>query len=422
MMTLESPKTLYDQLIDVSLSRVTCFLDTKTIQSGRDFEEDIVANLRKADWLVCIYTGEQNDYCGYEIGVFKNINNIPSSAKDERLVCLHDVDTLPGVFRNHQNHRITFPDDARSQVDFDDDSFYRSSPITSFFKNFYRYKNLYVTTSDGDGAERQIAKILHQSKRLTEAFKTARRHDVLADTPTQLRLEVSITDNARSNLTSVPDDAEITGTYQSFGLFGLMPHMVNRQLPVASWGQLKRVMTPTGSPTPIWLEDLEQDMVNAANGVALTGREVSFNRDRKIWRPVLYRHLLYEGGGHRFEILFVQTLPRQFLGASRTSALLATIIMASRFRFKYFEESDTTDASFKTELTSKTVEIKCRQLVYDLECLDYEAMEFGLDPQGFVKAFGEEEQSLAESFLETWNEAKKKLVDVVRPVSGPRPD
>jgi hypothetical protein len=412
---------LYEELIEVNPARVNCFLDTKKIESGRDFEDDLISASDQADWLICIYTGEQSEYCGYEIGVFKKTRSILSATKDDRLVCLHDVDNLPGVFRNHQNHVIRFPQKTGPSVVFDEDAFYLNSPIAAFFKNFYKYKGLYVP-GDPDEAQRQIGKLIRQSKRITEAFKAGRVDKVLADTPTQLLMEVRIHNNSGDALSTVPNEAEITGTFQSLGLFGLMPHMVNRQLPVATWGRLKQVLTPPGSPIPIWVENLEQDMVNAANGLALIGREMSFNRNQKIWRPILYKHVLYEGGGHKFEILFVETLPRQFLGAKSTSALLAAIIMASRFRFAYFEESDVTNASVTAELGYKTAETKCRQLVYDLERLEYEAMEFGLDAQSFIVAFGEEKKALAESFIETWEDAKEKFLSVVRPFGGPIPE
>src|SRR4051812_19566757 len=391
-------QALYEELIEVNPFRVSCFLDTKKIQAGRNFEDDLNVALDQADWLVCIYTGEQSEYCGYEIGIFKKTRGITSEDRDDRLVCLHDVENLPGVFRNHQNTSIIFPPDPKSPAAIDENSFYLNSPIATFFKNFYKYKGLYVAR-DADEAQSQLAKLVRQSKRVVEAFKIARRSDVLSDTPTQLLMEVCVPAHSEQRLTGIPDQAEITGTFQSLGLFGLMPHMANRQLPVTNWGRLKHVLKQSGSPNPLWIETLEQDMVNAANGLTLTGLEMSFSRGQKVWRPILYRHVLYEGGNHKFEILFVETLPRQFLGAKTTSALLAAIIMASRFRFAYFEESSGDDMPFTNDPSYRAIDIKCRQLIYDIERLEHEAMEFGLEPESFIKAFGEENKALAESFI-----------------------
>jgi hypothetical protein len=410
-------QALYEELIDVNPDRVNCFLDTRKIQSGRNFESELDYALDQADWLVCIYTGEQSEYCGYEIGVFKKTRGITSETNDSRLVCIHDVESLPGVFRNHQNNMVIFPPEPQPSATFDTNSFYLSSPIASFFKNFYKYKSLYVP-KDSDDAQRQLAKLVRQSRRITEAFKAARGNDVRADTPTQLCIELSFPGCSENFLTKIPEEAEITGTFQSLGLFGLMPHMANRQLPVTSWGRLKQVMNPNHSRIPLWIENLEQDMINAANGLALTGSEISFGKNGKIWRPILNRHILYEGGGHTFEIIFVETIPRQFLGAKTTSALLASIIMASRFRFAYFEEPDASNIDFRNDMNDKVVDIKCRQLIYDVERLEHEAMEFGLDNSSFLKAFGEENKALAESFISNWEAAKREFLSTVRPAAG----
>jgi len=413
----EIAQALYDELIDVNPNRVNCFLDTRKIQSGRNFEDELDHALDQADWLVCIYTGEQSEYCGYEVGVFKKTRGISSKTDDSRLVCMHDVESLPGVFRNHQNNMVIFPTETQSSPTFDENSFYLSSPIASFFKNFYKYKDLYVP-KDSDDAQRQLAKLVRQTRRITEAFKAARRTDILADTPTQLCIELSILGCSEKLLTKIPDEAEITGTFQSLGLFGLMPHMANRQLPVTSWGRLKQVMNPNRGRTPLWIENLEQDMMNAANSLALTGLVMSFGSNGKIWRPILNKHVLYEGGGHKFEIIFVETIPRQFLGAKTTSALLASIIMASRFRFAYFEELDAFNIDFRSDLNGRAVDIRCRQLIYDVERLEHEAMEFGLDYSSFIKAFGEENKALAESFTSNWETAKREFLSTVRPAAG----
>ena len=251
-------QALYEELIDVNSTRVNCFLDTKIIQSGRNFEDELTIALKQADWLVCIYTGEPSEYCGYEIGIFKTTRSIPSGVKDDRLVCLHDVENPPGVFRNHQNSVITFPPAAKTASSFDENSFYLNSSISTFFKNFYKYKGLYVP-KDADEGQRQITKLVRQSKRITEAFKAARTTDVLADTPTQLLIDVSVSAKAGERMTEVPDESEITGTFQSLGLFGLMPHMVNRQLPITTWGRLKEVLAQkVGGRSPFWIESLDR--------------------------------------------------------------------------------------------------------------------------------------------------------------------
>src|SRR3712207_8687045 len=51
----------------------------------------------------------------------------------------------------------------------------------------------------------------------------------------------------------------------------------------------------------------------------------------------------------------------------------------------------------------------CRQLCYDLERIQHEAMELGLvDASAFVKAFGEDKKAVAESFLQVSRRARDR--------------
>ena len=62
--------------------------------------------------------------------------------------------------------------------------------------------------------------------------------------------------------------------------------------------------------------------------------------------------------------------------------------MACRFRFAYFEKSDASRIVHNSATGKLEDEIRCRQLLYDIERVDHEAMEFGLDIDAFMKAFG----------------------------------
>src|ERR1700730_40326 len=62
-------KALKKQLTKVNPGRVRCFLDSDGIDAGTLWEKNLLVELKKADWLVCVFTGEQSDYCGYEVGI-----------------------------------------------------------------------------------------------------------------------------------------------------------------------------------------------------------------------------------------------------------------------------------------------------------------------------------------------------------------
>ena len=395
---------LYEELKEIDKKRVHCFLDTQSIDSGVDWDEKLNQELKSADWLICVYTGEQSEFCGYEIGVFAEVNGLSQRSPQSRLVCLHDVQPpLPGVFRAYQNRLIVFPSpltQSAGAAPFDEAAFYLRTPVAKFFSDVYKYKGLYVPT-DASESQRQVQMLARQSNRITEAFKAARGSDILANTPTQLGMEVAVPGLPEVKLTRIPDEAIVGGTYESLGLFGLMPARVGKQLPESTWLALREVSATPSRPKPLWMEQLEKDMVKAATERALDGMEATFAaKDNRIFRTILARHIRYENGNHKFEVMFVQTLPRQFLGKHNTSMMLAGLVLASRFRFAYLEEPDVVAAKFADCLSLEAFEANCWQLRYDLDRLQHEAIEFGLlDPVAFVRAFGEENRGAAEQLM-----------------------
>jgi hypothetical protein len=400
---------LFEELQEnIAPGRVTCFLDTESIPAGYKFEPILNKALHDADWLVCIYTGEQSEFCGYEIGVFSQVNELAARGNDSRLVCLHDVESIPAVFQSYQNKLVTFPPEAtEGQEEVDESKFYATSDLAQFFAAFYKYKGLYT----GTDAARHQKKLIQQVKRVSEAFKAARNTDIRFDTPTQLSIQISVHGGNRDGrLARIPAEAEVSGTFQSLGLFGLMPPMSERQLPKSTWGKVREAsQTPFRRLQPA-MQFLERDMLDAANGRTLSGMEATFVSNDRVYRPILARDVVLENGDHKFQVLFVETLPRQLLGKKHTSLILAGLLLASRFRFAYLEEPDAVAAKFADAVPEADFEANCWQLYYHLDRAQHEAIELGLlNPVEFVRAFGEDRRGMAERLLKTSAEAREAL-------------
>ena len=411
-------KALYEALREVDPNRVRCFLDTQSIDSGVNFQVALDEALEKADWLVCIYTGEQSDFCGYEIGVFSRSRAAAADKANSRLVCLHDVPKPLSLFRNHQSYRVTFPANTGA-TPIDEASFYMESPLARFFNGFFKYKNL-DTVRDMDDARRQAQAVIRKVKLVTDAFKAAQECDLRADTPTQLRMEITIVPPGGAKLTKIPDDAVVCGTFESLGLFDLMPPMLQQKLPCTTWAQLREVASAAFRNIPPWMQRLERDILDAAGGRRLSGLEATFSSRGKIYRTILARYQLFENGNQKFEVLFVETLPRQFLGKRNTSLILAGLVLASRFRFAYLEEPDEVAAKFADALPADMFDSYCWQFHYDVDRLQHEAVELGLmDANEFVKAFGEARRGFAEGLLKTSVEARDRLLAVLPPMGEP---
>jgi len=418
----EIAQALYEELTEIDRNRVQCFFDQRTIQSGAQWKAVLQMELRRADWLICVYTGDQSEFCGFEVGYFAEAGDSEdaSAKRDRRVVCLHDVPELPGIYSGYQSRFIDFPAEAQLAGQLQDDSsFYTEAPITRFLSDFCTYRELYRVRDIAD-ARRQENSLLAKAKRITEAFAAARGSDEKAQTPLQLGIEIRIP-KMPGKMESVPPTAEISGTYESLKLFGLQPPMVQERLPRTTWQDMRAASLSAQHQDVLWMDQLQADLVRAANGLAVSAPEATFKSksNEKIYRPILARHVEYYGGGRLFSVLFVETLPRRFLGRKNTSMLLAGLVLASRFRFTYLEDHDEVFARlFGDGVSNEELEGNCRQLKYNIEDMSHEAADFGLmDEDTFVKAFGPENRAKAESFLTTWATTQTSLFSKI-PDSG----
>jgi hypothetical protein len=156
--------------------------------------------------------------------------------------------------------------------------------IARFFGNVYKYKNLYVTKTAED-AQRQLKLLVKHTKIMTIAFAEDRGTRILADTPIQLRLEVTVPATKDSPVLEIPQSATVTGTYATFDLFGLMPPMENRQLPSTTWVRVKEAVTPAHKGTPLWFLYLERDMLKVINQQTPGRSSTSLLSKDSVYRP-----------------------------------------------------------------------------------------------------------------------------------------
>jgi hypothetical protein len=398
---------LREELIDLGRDRVDCFLDIKTIESGEGWEKKLEEGLKNAHWLLCIFTGEQSEYCGYEVGVFTAGKVSESERETSRVVCFHDVPNYPGIFRSYENRAIEYPPERliSGQV-FDEAGFYGESDLVRFFQDFAKFKDLYVPHNATD-FQRQSEAFIRYAQAITEAFRLSRGDDVKSDTPTQLGFEIIVPSKAGEALQSIPPDAMVKGTYETFRLFHMMPPFQNGQLPSALWSAIKDASKRVSTGYLPWIERLERDMLNAATGQALTETEATFGGNGTTYRAILVRHIVQFNGTHRFGVVFFRTLPSQFLGDQNTSMILAGLVVASRLRFAYLEQPDKVRAWFSDEVSDGDFAARYRQLLYDLERMRQESMELGLlDHNLFVQSFGPARRAIAEEFLAEYARAK----------------
>jgi hypothetical protein len=412
-------------LRDINKSRVVCFVDVNSIDAGTKYEEVIRQHLSQADWFIGLFTGEHSEYCGFEVGIFSQIKR--TSADDElggRLLCLYDTPEAPSLFSAYENYRVKGPEKALDEDARTD--FYSHSPLYRFLDCFCGYNGLRHPSPGNRDEYRDF--LIEKADNLTSAFRDARGEDVQEETILLPRLELEIpkslegprSDGVASEpvLLKIPDDAVLTGREGAFSIFSLQLPSGRNQI---TWKELcQHIRSREGDLYP-WIRRIEKDVVEASQRHILESAEITLKaRDGRIYHPLLTRHKLFQNGARKFYIVFVETIPRQFLGRQRTSFLLAGLVLASRFRFAYFEEWDRIAVTkFGSGLSDIEFAANCTQLLYDLERMEHEAAEFGLlDPHDLVAAFGDENRAVVESFLRVWGEQKRKLLSGIDGLSG----
>jgi len=394
---MEIARCLYDELNNINPDRVRCFLDAYSIRSGEQWHSEIIANLRVADWLIFLYTGRERrsyDYCGFEIGIFASVHSLNTSKKiieSARLLCLHDTPAVPSLLSMVQNRLIRpyqaeDPDGTSKEHEF-----YRDSPLAQFFEDFYyQYPPVMplremLPRVPGRGSQLKempniASEIVKRVKNLTMKFQEARKNDPISEKFYQVRMEIDVRNAGPQVITEIPGRSTVTAMQDTFNLIGLSPDPDQNGEMRTTWGEMRNILV-SNNETSSWMDKVEDDILDAVHQHNLRSPEISFRaRDGQFYRPLLARQIIYGNGARKFSVIFVRTLPRKFVGDETTSALLIGLILASRFRFVFIESGqELLNKTLGDETTEPEFQLACRQLLYDVERMEQESSEFGMN-------------------------------------------
>ena len=109
-------------------------------------------------------------------------------------------------------------------------------------------------------------------------------------------------------------------------------------------------------------------------------------------------------------VLLVETFDRRFVGDRDTSLLLTALMLASRWRFTFFERWSDTLKQFDNSRSDAEFIDSCRQLECNMEWMENEGAELGADdPEALVRAFGSQHKARVERFYDDFYTAKNKM-------------
>jgi hypothetical protein len=361
------------------------------------------------------------------MGIFASAHNLDTSqdiAQSARLVCLHDTQDVPAMLSMLQNRLIIAyemedPSDSAKQDEFD---FYRDSPLAQFFEDFYQYPpdkplNMkMVVREPGDGSRLKempniATKIVESVSILVTKFQEARKNDPVSEKFYQVRMEIDVRETITQATMAISARSPVTASQDTFNLIGLSPDPDRKGEIRTTWGQMRKSLADNNE-TSAWMDKIEDDILDAVHQRNLRSPETTFSaHDGQFYRPLLAKQIIYGSGTRKFSVMFVRTLPRKFVGDGITSALLIGLILASRFRFTFIEnQKNLLHTTLGDSVTDGEFELGCRQLIYDVERMEQESSEFGMNrPDLLHQAFGPDNHEIVNAFYKIWFPAKNDL-------------
>jgi hypothetical protein len=403
-------------------SSLNCFLDTESIQPGVKYEPVIRAALEEADWLIVVFTGYQSVYCGFEIGIYSIIKPQPDKSIDEKPVaCVHDVDQrkLPAVVEGYSTTLISriapYLPDPLNELTQNAELWWKN-PVGKLLRAICATKGLYTPQHRADNPVQYQIDIAQAASNIAYAFEIARQEDEQSETPVQAGLELIVfppfegKDDER-----IPPHSAVLGSSSAFKILGLnVPYSVgSSEVPQITWGELRQALSTAGHANIPWMDRLETNIRLAVALKVPQPDDVTFRgsgQDRRIYRAVLTRHKLYKNGKRRFYVLLVETFDRRFVGDPDTSLLLTALMLASRWRFTFFERWNETLKQFDNNRSDAEFLDACKQLEYNMEWIENEGVELGADNlDAMVHAFGVQHKARVERFYSDFYTAKNKM-------------
>ena len=291
-----------------------------------------------------------------------------------------------------------------------------NSPVGRLLRAICATKDLYIPQHRNNNPVQYEIDIAQAASKITESFEIARKEDEQSETPLQAGLELIVAppfegkDGER-----VPPLSTLLGSSGAFDILGLtVPYSVGgSEAPRITWEELRQSLSTRGRANIPWIDRLETNIRLATAGKKPQPDDVTFRgtgQDRRIYRAVLTRYKLYKNGKRRFYVLLVETFDRRFVGDPDTSLLLTALMLASRWRFTFFERWNETLEQFGDRHSDAEFLDACKQLEYNMEWIENEGLELGADNlDAMVHAFGDQQKARVKRFYSDYYTAKVKM-------------
>jgi hypothetical protein len=431
-----------DQFIADCLARIlkasdpsaVCFFD-QNIAEGNQWAEQINAELRKANRLILIYTGNQKNYetCVYEVATFQALHldgSTPSQA--DTMMCLHDTDEVPTTFMAYQNCRVMTPNSKEGQdfcrrMNVSGDSahdFYLASPCGQFLKRLSERHHGAIAPGtnnmpeDIESQAKEIAKVASRAEEIAKAFVHASDPTIL-DRIMYPRMwlefgQGTIEKIREKSLNAVPDGTIVRADESSnaLNIFGLDSTQ-------ATWAQIRdQCRKGSRSDTIGWMSEAEAALLavirdETVRPIELGFRSIDTRTGPDIYRCILTRRTNFRSGRQVLHLLFVRSRDRKLANDDAMAVHLALMVMTTRFRFEVLKG----EWSFRFEKNKERFDEQAQRFLSLIEKAEYEANEFGI-MGGLATAFSSADQKKIEEVGDAWEEDLGKLQKAICAADG----
>jgi hypothetical protein len=388
---------------------VVCFFD-QNIAEGNEWAKQINAELKKANRLILIYTGNQKNYetCVYEVATFQALHldgSMPSQT--DTVTCLHDTDEIPTTFMAYQNCRVMVANSKEGQ-DFSRRmnmsgaparDFYLASPCGQFLKRLVERYHGAIAPRTNSILEDLIAS---QAEEIAKAFVHSSDPTVL-DRIMYPRLwlefgQDTVESIRKNSLNAVPGETIVRADESSnaLNIFGLDSTQ-------ATWTQIRdQCRKGSRSDTIGWMSEAEAALLavirdETVRPIELGFRSIDTRTGPDIFRCILTRRTNFRSGRQMLHLLFVRSRNRKLANDDAMALHLALMVMTTRFRFEVLKG----EWSFRFEKNRERFDEQAHRFLGLIEKAEYEADEFGV-MGGLANAFSSADQQKIEEVGNAW--------------------
>jgi hypothetical protein len=419
--------TLRDALISLDKDRIEVFFDESSITTGKNISQAIIAALGKSDWFIALGTDvvRQNfAWCGLELGMFMQDKLQKNTFDKCPIACLY-TGTIPDLFHDRLQVKMVSLSPVHTSDLGSDIVPVEKSPIFKMLSDFAKGYRAYYNEASSD-----IVKDAHKewafkkAEIITDAYVVSLRSRIRNVWYPQKRIEISTSSVKFWEMPAraVPDDSDVTIDMPVYSLF--------------------RIGTPAGTTVGSMKWRAFNDLVSHEMGgphlefiinsvvcSVLPSRDEAINDHTFLapngtrYRVILTRHVLYRDGRRGFSINFIETLAVAQSGDSRTTMLVAAIMLASRFRFLFLENASEYSVDQVSRVDGEQMSIRLKKLLREWKKINMEAADHGLsDITAIKRLLPDHDDEVEELFSKWWAWVSDFEKSAARFIETPSPE